>query len=162
MLWRMKRLVLLATAAALFAPAGAHAAVPCRDKIYNQWYSSGKISTNYPVACYHDALAHVPGDAQVYSNLDSDIKAALQAALAGGKGGAVGHGLTSTLSTTSQTKAAVKTKLDPHVSSAPGDPASSSSGVPVPILVLGAVALVLIVSGAAGLGVKQYRKRSTA
>jgi hypothetical protein len=162
MLWRMRRLVLLATAAALFAPAGAHAAVPCRDKIYNQWYSSGKISTNYPVACYHDALAHVPGDAQVYSNLDSDIKAALQAALAGGKGGAVGHGLTSTLSTTSETKAAVKTKLDPRATGAPTDPASSSSGVPVPILVLGALALVLIMSGAAGLGVKQYRKRSAA
>lgn len=158
----MRRLVLLATAAALFAPAGVHAAVPCRDKIYNQWYSSGKISTNYPVACYHDALAHVPGDAQVYSNLDSDIKAALQAALAGGKGGAVGHGLSSDLSTTSEAKAAVKTKLDPQASAAPGDPASSSSGVPVPILVLGALALVLIMSGAAGLGVKQYRKRSAA
>jgi len=162
MLWRMKRLVLLATAAALFAPAGAHAAVPCRDKIYNEWYSTGKISTNYPTACYHDALAHVPGDAQVYSNLDSDIKAAMAAALAGGGKGPVGHGYSSTLSTTSQTKAAVKTKLDPHVSSAPADPASSSSGVPVPIIVLAALALLLIMSGAAGLGVKQYRKRSTA
>src|SRR5215472_9609188 len=98
MLWRMKRLVLLATAAALFVPAGAHAAVPCRDKIYNEWYSTGKISTNYPISCYHDALAHVPGDAQVYSNLDSDIKAALAAALSGGgKGGPVGHGFSSTV-----------------------------------------------------------------
>lgn len=162
MLWRMKRLVLLATAAALFAPAGAHAAVPCRDKIYNEWYSTGKISTSYPAACYHDALAHVPGDAQVYSNLESDIKAAMAAALAGGGKGPVGHGYTSTLSTTSETKAAAKTKLDPHVSSAPAAPASSSSGVPVPIVVLAALALLLIVSGAAGLGVKQYRKRSTA
>jgi len=159
----MKRLVLLATAAVLLAPAGVHAAVPCRDKIYNQWYSSGKISTNYPIACYHDALAHVPGDAHVYSNLDSDIQAALQAALTGGgKGGPVGHGLSSDPSTTSETKAAVKTQHDPNASSAPADPATSSNGVPTPILVLGALALLLIASGAAGLGVKQYRKRSTA
>src|SRR5690349_16810831 len=93
----VKRILLLAFVAAFFAPAGAHAATPCRDKIYNEWYSTGKISTSYPISCYRDALKHIPPDAQVYSNLGGDIKAAMTAAVArkdnGGSGPtAVGSG----------------------------------------------------------------------
>jgi hypothetical protein len=131
--------------------------VPCRDKIYNEWYARGKISTTYPIACYHDALKNIPGDAQVYSNLGSDIKAALQGALAGTKG-AVGHGLASSLSTTGQTKGAVETQHDESALAAPV--AASNSGVPLPIIVLAAVAILLAGAGAVGTGVKQYRKRS--
>jgi hypothetical protein len=149
-------LLLLLAVAALVLPATSQAAVPCRDKIYNEWYASGKISTTYPIACYHDALANIPGDAQVYSNLGSDIKAALQGALAGTKG-AVGHGLASTLSTTGQTKGAIETQ---HDESAVAAPVGASNGVPLPIIVLGAVAILLAGAGAVGTGVKQYRKRS--
>jgi hypothetical protein len=156
----VKRFLLLSLAlAALVLPATSQAGVPCRDKIYNEWYASGKISTTYPIACYHDALANIPGDAQVYSNLGSDIKAALQGALAGTKG-AVGHGLASTLSTTSQTKGAIKTQHDESALAAPTS-ATSSNGVPLPIIVLAAVAILLAGAGAVGTGVKQYRKRST-
>jgi hypothetical protein len=156
----VKRILLLClTMTALVIPAAAHGAVPCRDKIYNEWYASGKISTTYPIACYHDALANIPGDAQVYSNLGSDIKAALQGALAGTKG-AVGHGLASTLSTTGQTKGAIKTQHDESVLAAPAS-ATSGGGVPLPIIVLAAVAILLAGAGAVGTGVKQYRKRST-
>jgi hypothetical protein len=153
----VKRFLLLSLAvAALVLPATSQAAVPCRDKIYNEWYASGKISTTYPIACYHDALANIPGDAQVYSNLGSDIKAALQGALAGTKG-AVGHGLASTLSVTGQTKGAVH---DEHLSASPVA-ATSGGSVPLPIIVLAAVAILLAGAGAIGTGVKQYRKRST-
>jgi hypothetical protein len=154
----VKRLLLpLLAVAALVLPATSQAAVPCRNKIYNEWYASGKISTTYPIACYHDALANIPGDAQVYSNLGTDIKAALQGALAGTKG-AVGHGLASTLSTTGQTKGATH---DEHVTAAPVEAANGGGSVPLPIIVLGAVAILLASAGAVGTGVKQYRRRST-
>jgi len=39
---------------------------------------------------------------------------------------------------------------------------SSSDGVPLPVLVLGGVALVLVASGAIGLGVRRYRRGSSA
>ena len=39
---------------------------------------------------------------------------------------------------------------------------SSSGGVPLPVLVLGGVALVLVASGAVGLGVRRYRRGSSA
>ncbi len=165
----VKRILLLAlTAAAMTAaPAGAHAAVPCRDKIYNEWYSTGKISTTYPISCYHDALQHIPSDAQVYSNLGSDIKAALQAALArrndpaAGGPASVGHGLTTSKSTTGETKAAITTKTDGPSASGPLEPTGSSSGgIPIPILVLGAIAILLAGAGAVGTGVRRYRRRS--
>jgi cobalamin biosynthesis Mg chelatase CobN len=41
-------------------------------------------------------------------------------------------------------------------------PTSSSGGVPLPVLVLGGVALVLVASGAAGLGVRRYRRGRSA
>jgi hypothetical protein len=165
----VKRILLLVLTAAAFAvPAGAHAAVPCRDRIYNEWYASGKISTSYPISCYHDALTHIPGDARVYSNLGSDIKAALQAALArqssGGGPSSVGSGPASNLSTTSQTKAAVETKIrgGDGLAAAPVATTTGSSGIPLPILVLGGVALALAAAGAVGTGVKLTRSRRRA
>jgi hypothetical protein len=158
----VKRILLLGLAFAAFAvPAGAHAAVPCRDKIYNEWYSTGKISTNYPAECYRDALKNIPPDAQVYSNLGGDIKAAMQAALAhpGGGGPAVGSG-SSTSTGPHQVKG--KSATLPHPVALAPLSSSAGGGVPTPILVLGALAIVLALAGLVGTGVQQTRKRRAA
>jgi hypothetical protein len=159
----VKRILLLGLAFAAFAvPAGAHAAVPCRDKIYNEWYSTGKIHTNYPVACYRDALKNIPPDAQVYSNLGGDIKAAMQAAIAhqndpgGGGPTAVGSGPSASTGP-HQVKGISKINRSfPSLSS------SAGGGVPTPILVLGAIAILLALSGLVGTGVQSARKRRAA
>ena len=39
----MKRLLLLSLLVVFAVPAQAHAAAPCRDKIFNDWYADGKI-----------------------------------------------------------------------------------------------------------------------
>ncbi len=52
--------LVLAVCASL--PATAAAKVPCRDQVYNDWDHDGKIASKYPVACYRDALRHVPTD----------------------------------------------------------------------------------------------------
>ena len=157
----MKRILLLVIAAAFFVPAGAHAAVPCRDKIYNDWYSTGKISTSYPVSCYRDALKNIPPDAQVYSNLSGDIKAAMQAALA--------HANDPSVTGPSAVGSGPSAADGPHdvkgrsatVASAPLSSASGG-GVPTPILVLGAVAILLALAGLVGSGVQTVRKRRAA
>lgn len=160
----VKRILLLCLAAAFFAPAGAHAAVPCRDKIYNEWYATGKISTSYPLSCYHDALKNIPSDAKVYSNLGGDIKAAMQVAIARakdpGSGGpaAVGSGPgapsgpSSVLGNSTTTTSTNEKALAPLSG-------SSSGGVPTPILVLGAVAILLALAGLIGTGIQQAKKR---
>jgi hypothetical protein len=149
----------------VWIPVG-HAAVPCRDRIYNEWYASGKISTTYPASCYRDALKHIPADAQVYSNLGSDIKLALQASLDRSTGknpsrvpSSVGSGHISPIA--SQTKGAVKTETSPNgtvtlASSTTG----GSSGLPTPVIILGAVALMLAAAGLVGTGVRYVRRRN--
>jgi len=172
---RVRRLLVLAiAAAAVGAPGTAHAATPCRDRVYNEWYATGKISTKHPAACYRDALRHIPADAAVYSDLDSSIKQALQAALARQRSSSdparvpssVGTGFT-TPSGPHQTKAAQKTVTRAGGSSDPapqaraiGPVASTSGGgggLPVPIIVLGGLAAALAAAGAIGVGVRHLR-----
>jgi len=177
----MKRLLLVlllaVVAVPVAIPATAGAAVPCRNKIYNDWYGDGKIATTYPISCYRDALAHVHNDARIYSSLVEDIKSAMRGALERQRGEKavpteVGRGLTSVSDTTSKvaTKGAVKAKhitLHPSAaktqrSSRPvaiGPTSSSGGGIPTPIIVLGALALLLAAIGAAGTGLRRYRRR---
>jgi hypothetical protein len=172
----MKRLLLLSLLVVFAVPAQAHAAAPCRDKIFNDWYADGKIASTYPHACYVDALHHIPSDADVYSSLREDITAAMRAGVQHAQGQAVpkqvGHGFAPhNVLAVSRTKSpAQSAPHDPAPSSAQ-DPApseqtanatvaaSSSSGAPMPVLVLGGLALALVAAGAVGAGVKHARSR---
>ena len=165
----MKRLALLAfLAVAVLWPTAANAAVPCRDRIYNDWYADGKIATTYSIACYRDAIKHVSNDAKIYSSLVDDIKSAMRAAVershhekvpaqvgkgkgvnaAGGKGKKPTTTSTPTTTTTS-------TAIGPTSGSTGG----GGGGVPTPIIILGALAILLAIAGAAGSGVRYYRRR---
>lgn len=183
----MRRYLLLALAvSALVVPAGAMAAkkpstTVCRNKIINQWEGTGKIKTTYPVACYRAALKYVQGKADIstYSSLGDDIKLALQAALERQKGDTTApldvgthynskntKGSTSTGTTTPTTTRGSVTISKPPRGGAGGTPSSagatsdSSSGTPLPILVLGGVAIALIAAGAIGTGVRYQRRRN--
>jgi len=158
----MKRLLLLSLLVVFAVPATAHAAIPCRNKIFNDWYADGKIASTYSHACYVDALHHIPADAREYSNLGDDITAAMRAGVSRSEGKAVpkqvGHGFK-----TNNVLAAATTKShDPSLgekTASSGGIASSSSSTPVPLLVLGGLALVLVAAGAIGGGVKYARSR---
>jgi hypothetical protein len=179
----VKRLVLLVLALAAFAPATAttaHAAVPCRDRIYNDWYADGKIATTYPLSCYADALKHVPTDAREYSSLADDIRSAMLGARQRLEGGTkvpaeIGRG--TLRSPENASDKSTKTASAPHDPSAaepgtatttpPTTPpstlaigatnAGSGSGIPVPLLVLGALAILLAAAGLVGTVAKRRR-----
>jgi hypothetical protein len=174
----MKRLLLVSLLAvlAVAVPAQAHAAAPCRDKIFNDWYADGKIASTYPHACYVDALRHIPTDADEYSSLREDITAAMRAGILHSEGKAVpkqiGHGFAAhnvlvsgaqsstqsaphdpaTSTTSSQGPASTGQTVNAEV-------ATSSSGAPLPVLALGGLALALVAAGAIGAGVKHARSR---
>ena len=75
--------LLVATAVGLLALAAtgtAGAAQSCGSRLIDDW-RDGRIDNTYPVACYRQALAHLPEDVRVYSSAQTDITRALQARL---------------------------------------------------------------------------------
>ncbi len=155
---------------AVHAPA-AQAATPCWKTLLNDWYD-GRIDQTYAVHCYQDALKHLPADVQTYSSAHDDILRALQSAIAkqkkqhktvgsdtlvppekgsgsGGSGGGSGGGGTDTSTTGNKGDNGLAGKLNP----------SSPSSLPVPLLVLGGLALLLVAAGGAGLIAKRIQAR---
>jgi hypothetical protein len=164
----MKRLALIGLLLATFWPTAANAAVPCRNRIYNDWYGDGKIATNYPISCYRDAIKHVSNDAKIYSSLVDDIKSAMQAAIQRshhekvpaevGKGNptsANGKGATNPTTTGPSTPTSQTTSvaIGPNASNTND---GGGGGIPTPIIILGALAILLAAAGAGG---TWYRRR---
>ncbi len=176
-------IVVLALVGAVARPTTAAAATPCWKALLNDWYD-GRIDNTYPIHCYQDALSHLPADVQTYSSAHDDILRALQNAKArlkrsgkavtpntpvpptGGltptKGtGNGGKQSTTTSTTTSTTPSATSPGRNPP-SGLPGvaDKANNSgpTSVPLPLIVLGALALLLVAAGAGGLLLKRRRR----
>ena len=167
----MKRLLLLfvlvLATTAVPATAGAASTVLCRNTIYNDWYHDGKIASTYPISCYRDAIKHAPRDAAIYSSLQDDIRSAMQAAIRRQNGATnvplqVGKGLPVSLRGGSKGGPkggpGTKTTTGPSVIVAPPvSDTSSGSGIPVPLLVLGGIAILLIAAGAVGMVARRRR-----
>ncbi|HZT90836.1 MAG TPA: hypothetical protein VFA05_02250 [Gaiellaceae bacterium] len=182
-------LAVLALLAAFARPAAA--STPCWKALLNDWYD-GRIDHTYPLHCYSDALRHLPSDVKTYSSAADDIERALQSARArlrrehrttkigpntlippqgggrsgGGKsgggggsgapGGSGGAGGGAAGGGGSTTKPITGPGLASQVRS------SSPSSIPVPLLVLGGLALLLVAAGAAGLVAKRVQGRKRA
>jgi hypothetical protein len=181
-------LALLALTAAVARPAAA--ATPCWKALLTDWYD-GRIDNTYQLHCYTDALKHLPPDVRTYSSAHDDILRALQSARAklrqsghkvtpvtllppanspassggsttttAGGGSSGGGGGTTTTPTGSGSTGhqdgkglqGLANKLNP----------SSPSSLPVPLLVLGGLALLLIAAGAIGVVAKRVQARRDA
>ena len=176
-------LVSLAVAGALVRVGGASAATPCWKSLLNDWYD-GRIDGTYAIHCYSDALKHLPADVQTYSSAHEDILRALQGAVAkqkkegnkvgpntllpppgSGGGGSKGGGSTTTTAGGGGGGGGSTTTT---IGRKPGDGLadklnpSSADSLPVPLLVLGGLALLLVAAGAAGLVAKQIQARKQA
>jgi hypothetical protein len=144
----------------------ASAATPCWKVLLNDWYD-GRIDGSYAKHCYTDALKHLPADVSTYSSAHDDILRALQSATAkqakggkkvgpntvigppvGGKKGGGGSG-PDAKPTGRKPGPGLVDKLNP----------SSPSSLPVPLLILGGLALLLVAAGAAGLVAKRIQAR---
>ena len=179
----MKRLlIIVAVLAGLVLPGTAGAAVPCRNKVFNDWYHDGRIASSYPLGCYRDALKHIPADARIYSSLSTDISSAMLAAIrhrhgkvvpkqvgggfkvvAGSKVVAAGRGAGTGVLVSSGQAPAPSDPSDPSLgvvaAPAPSGLADTAGNAPLPILVLGGVALALVAAGGIGVGVRRVRQR---
>jgi hypothetical protein len=166
------RLGLLLIALVLVSTVGSKPAVAkansCADQVIADWYDDGRIGKIYPLHCYREAIAKLPPDVLDYSNAKEEIGRALEFAKQGKPDpggsdpspGSTGTTETSTTSTGPSTST-TKTTTTKTTSTAPGDtdtidtvvPSTDTSGpssVPVPLLVLGGLAVLLLAAGSAG------------
>jgi hypothetical protein len=140
---------------------------PCWKVLLNDWYD-GRIDGSYARHCYTDALKHLPADVSTYSSAHDDILRALQSAIAKQKklgkkigpntliaapGGPKKGGASTSTTDTTQTGRKQGTGLADKLN--PGSPSS----LPVPLLILGGLALVLVAAGGAGLVAKRIQAR---
>jgi len=165
----------------LLRPVTAAAATPCWKTLLTDWYD-GRIDNTYPLHCYQDALHHLPADVRTYSSAHDDIVRALANARAslkkegkaatpttpvppqtgpGGKPKPPGTTSTTTTETTPITTSpspgrnkgkgltGLADKLNP----------SSPDSLPLPLLVLGGLAILLVAAGGAGLLAKRLQGR---
>ncbi len=161
-------IAVLASAAALARPLPAAAATPCWKALLNDWYD-GRIDNTYPLHCYSDSLKHLPADVQTYSSAHDDILRALQNAKAELRKAGVKVTPTTPVPpeskrTAGDGKTTSTTATQPPGRKPPkgGLPSavdkvnhSSPSSVPLPLIVLGALALLLIAAGGIGLVAKR-------
>jgi hypothetical protein len=159
--------------AAVQAPR-ASAATPCWKVLLTDWYD-GRIDHTYPLHCYTDALSHLPPDVSTYSSAHDDIFRALQTAKAKlrSEGKAVtpttpipanGGGNpkpSTTTSTTTSTDGETTTNEPGNSSSGPVQDLNTSGplSVPLPLLILGGLAILLIAAGAVGFFVRRHQNR---
>jgi hypothetical protein len=169
---------LLAVALLAAAARPAAAATPCWKALLNDWYD-GRIDQTYASHCYTEAIAHLPSDVQTYSSAREDILRALQSAKSrarklgktvgpntligpapgtggggttttgGGGGGSEGNGPAGNDAHRHKGLSKVADKLNP----------GSASSLPVPLLVLGGLALLLVAGGGAGRAYKHVQTR---
>jgi Alphavirus glycoprotein J len=175
-----------AFAGALVRPVTAAAGAPCWKTLLNDWYD-GRIDNTYPIHCYRDALHHLPKDVDEYSSAREDITRALQNAKVTlrheGKsvtpttpvppqtGGPKGSGGPNTTKTSTTTPTTTTTSV-PTPTPSPGKHSgkgltrladklnpSNPDSLPLPLIVLGGLAILLVAAGGAGLLAKRLQGR---
>jgi hypothetical protein len=144
-------LALLLVALATAAPATA--AKPCWRQVLDDWTDNTRLNKTYPISCYDSALKNLPEDIVSYTDAYDQISNARQDALQGDRvlsgsggddddpGGGDGGG---------------------PLGDILGLGTDSADSIPLPLLILGALAGLLMAAGGAGLLSRKLQARRAA
>jgi hypothetical protein len=162
----LKPLILLVTALVLaggvfgVGKAEARSSSVCSKALIHDWYVDGRVDKTYPVHCYREALRDIPEDQLIYGTLRDDLNRALQATIrkhdgkvkgstpvpGAGKGNGPGTG------------ASGKDEgFFRWLARAIGPDTANS--IPVPLLVLGGLALALIAAAGVSFFARRWQAR---
>jgi hypothetical protein len=171
------RASLIAACVLFVAPAAAFA--DCGTSIIDQYLNSGSVSGNYSQACYKSALRQIPTDADLYTDIRASITAAMNGGGSGGSPSQVAPAPGTTTpkpkpkgtTTDAGTPTDAGTTTDELLPVTPGTTDGGLVGnalkdigpkhadeVPMPVIILGGLAALLILAGAGGL-IAQRRSR---
>ena len=165
--------LVLAALGSLLVSAGPALAASCGKQVVDDWYDNGRVDKIYPLSCYREAIRILPTDVLDYSNAKQEIGRALAYAKQGkqdpGSKPTTGTTATTETSTTSTGTSPTQTTPDrtqtsettPETSTTETDTTSLTeaggnvdtsgpSSVPVPLIVLGGLAVLLLAAGSAG------------
>jgi hypothetical protein len=149
------------------------ATVECWKRLLNDWYD-GRIDNAYPVRCYRDAIANLPDDVKVYADAEADIRRALLAALLENKKvtGAKATPATPVKPPSKPKPAPARGEEEaappvsgpgqgepPFDGTLPTGATRSADAVPLPLIVLGALALLLLAAAGAGVVARRVQAR---
>jgi hypothetical protein len=152
---------LVLAALALAGPAAA-ASKSCADQVVADWYGDGRVDKVFPAHCYREAIRSLPVDVLDYSNAKEDILRALAFAKKGENDPGPTGGSQPTGNGPSDPTPTTETTSEPPDTSHPGPEGgtgteagdtvdtSGPSSVPIPLLILGGLALLLLAAGGAG------------
>ena len=152
--------LVLGVVLALGAASPAGAATPCGKKLLNDWFDNGRVDRLYPLNCYEEAIDAIPSDIQDYSDARDVITRALQDALHGklSPEGSVDPSPGDPSGGNSGNGGGNDGSGGADAQGAPGVNTSSTSSVPIPLLVLGGMSIVLLAAG--GLGYWSRRRQA--
>lgn len=158
-----------ATLGAFVAPAVA--AKSCEQQVIDDWYDNGRVDKQvYEAKCYRDAIRSLPTDVLDYSTAKNDILRALAFAQRGETD--PGKGTTTPPTATEPTPPPPPTTTPEPTTSTPDEPPTptdtgqtpvaapageSASSLPVPLIVLGGLAVLLLSAGVAGYLTRRFR-----
>lgn len=162
-------MVVAACAALAVSAQPASAVTPCWKLLLNDWYD-GAINNVYPIPCYKQAIDHLPTDVDVYSSAREDIQRALQAAIAKQRQSGttvkkiepappVTNETTTNGTTTTAGTTTTKKKKGPISSAIKDITPGGADSFPLPLLILGFLAILLVIAGLGGLAWRRYQGR---
>jgi hypothetical protein len=179
-------LAALAAGVLLLASAGSASAAACWKALLTDWYD-GKIDKVYAIPCYNQAVQHLPEDVANYSSARDDIMRALQSAIAAQNQSTTTKPATTKTTKTTETTDTTETTGVPPSTTPPTDttpppadttPATTTPGraqpkgiegaidklnpgdadsFPLPLLILGGLAILLVAAGLAGMIWRRYQ-----
>jgi hypothetical protein len=144
----MRRLLIVAAAAAALAGAPTAGAAGCGTAVLEDW-ADGKVDSAYPVRCYQDALAAMPEDMRSYTTAPDDIRRALLARIRTDR---THHG---EFRGRSRYAAAPRATAREAISAA--GVTTRATGIPLPLVVLAAIGIVLLLGGLGALLSRRIR-----
>jgi hypothetical protein len=148
----------------------AAAAKPCWEKVIDDWIDNGRIDASYSPACLRASLDHVPEDIRAYSDFEEKVKQAIQLSLRvqripqSSTGGNPELGREARRSQVERLEDEERTPPrqpdnDGPLRDALGYGTTDSSSIPLPLIILAALALILLSAGAAGVAHRKLAAR---
>jgi hypothetical protein len=140
----------------------AQAAKPCWERVIDDWVDNDRIDGVYSTSCLQEALKHLPEDVRAYSNFEDQVRQKRQDVIRTPQGrGGGGDGHTGRMPIR-EVEPSTGPRDEGPIQSVLGADTTDASSIPLPLIILAALALILMAAGASGLVARKLKARRNA